>query len=104
MLDDGGHSLTREEREIVIAEMEKVAPQVDLELDLVCPECGHGFVAPCDTTVLFFDEMRIQGRQLLREVHSLAFYYHWSEEDILRMSRSRRRAYLGLLREALSQD
>ena len=104
VLDDGGQSLTDEERAMVMAEMEKVAPQVDLELELVCPECGHQFISPCDLTALFFDEMRIQGRQLLREVHSLAFYYHWSEQDILRMTRGRRRAYLGLLREAMSQD
>jgi hypothetical protein len=34
-------------------------------------------------------------------VHVLAFHYHWSEADILAMSGSRRRRYLGLLANAL---
>jgi hypothetical protein len=104
MCDDGGRPLTAEEREAVIASMEQLAPQVELELDLTCPECSHEFIAPFDTTTFFFDEMRINGEQLLREIHSLAFYYHWSESDILGLRRSRRRAYLALLNEALKRE
>jgi len=104
VLDDGGQPLEREDRETVIAEMERLAPRVELELDAVCPECGHAFVAPFDTTAFFFDEMRASRDQLLREFHALAFYYHWSESDILSLGRDRRRTYLGLLSEALRQD
>ena len=100
----GGESLTAAQREAVIAEMERLAPRVDLELDLVCPECGHDFVAPFDTTSFFLSEMTARSGDLLREVHSLAFYYHWSESDILSLRRDRRRAYLALLSDALRQD
>jgi hypothetical protein len=34
---------------------------------------------------------------LLEEVHYLAFHYHWSEKDILSMTRSKRRRYLAIL-------
>jgi len=61
-------------------------------------------VAPFDTTAFFFSEMKINGGQLLREIHSLAFYYHWSEAEIMGLPRDRRRAYLGLLRDALRQE
>jgi len=104
LLDDGGLTLSSEERGAVVDEMERRAPQVDVELDLICPECSHSFVAPFDATAFFFEEMRINGRQLLREVHALALYYHWSESEILGLQRRRRRDYLGLLSEALRQD
>ncbi len=104
VLDEGGQPLSEEDRETVIAEMERVAPRVELELDAVCPECGHSFIAPFDTTAFFFEEMRASRDQLLREFHALAFYYHWNEKDILSLGRDRRRTYLRLLSEALRQD
>jgi hypothetical protein len=99
IFDDGGCHLSPHEREIVIEEMERMAPQIYLELELTCPECSKTFVVHFDTTAFFFDEMRISARQLLREVHALAFSYHWSEAEILRLRRDRRRAYLALLNE-----
>ena len=104
IVDDGGVELSPEERTAVVDAMERLAPQVDVELDLTCPECHLTFLAPFDITTFFFHEIRIASDQLLREVHSLALYYHWSEADILRLRRDRRRAYLGLLSEALRQD
>ena len=80
-----------------------LAPELELELDLNCPECAHAFVQPFDATSFFFDEMRINANQLLREVHALAFYYHWSEAEILSLGRDRRRAYLGLLSDAIHE-
>ena len=47
---DGGTPLSVEERAAVIAEMDRLAPQIDLELDLNCPECGHSFTTPFDCT------------------------------------------------------
>jgi hypothetical protein len=78
--------------------------ELEVELDLTCPECSLTFLAPFDTTAFFFHEMQINGDQLLREVHLLALYYHWSEAEILSLSRDRRRAYLGLLSDAVRQD
>jgi hypothetical protein len=101
VIDDGGVALTLEEREAVITEMDRLAPQIDLELDLDCPECGHSFTTPFDCTAFFFSEIRAQSRQLMREVHYLALYYHWSEAEILGLQRDRRREYLALLNETL---
>jgi hypothetical protein len=104
ILDDGGCALSTEDQSRVIAEMEQLAPQIELELDLTCPECSHHFLLPFDTTAFFFDEMAFKSDELLHEVHALAFYYHWSEGDILKLDRRRRRAYLALLNESLRQD
>ena len=104
LLDDGGRAILADERTVVSDAMEAAAPQVDLQLDLTCPECGHGFTAPFDINSFFLDEMKVNGKQILREVHLLAFYYHWSEPEILSLNRERRRAYLGLLSDELRQD
>jgi hypothetical protein len=99
-LDDGGRPATAEEVERIAAAMEAAAPRVEPELDLTCPSCEHVFTLPFDTTAFFLDEMRVRSDQLLREVHTLALYYHWSEPEILRLTRDRRRAYLSLLSDA----
>ena len=101
VIDDGGTPLTRAERAGVIAEMDRLAPQIDLELELNCPECGHSFTTPFDSTAFFFSEIRAQSRHLMREVHYLALHYHWSEAEILDLQRARRRGYLALLNETL---
>jgi hypothetical protein len=101
VVDDGGVPLTAEERAIVIDEMDRLAPQIDLELDLKCPECDHSFTTPFDCTAFFFSEIRAQSRHLMREVHYLALHYHWSEAEILGLQRERRRGYLALLNETL---
>jgi hypothetical protein len=101
VVDDGGIPLTPAERAAVIAEMDRLAPQIDLELDLNCPECGHSFTTPFDCSAFFFSEIRAQSRHLMREVHYLALHYHWSEAEILGLQRDRRRGYLALLNETL---
>ena len=101
VIDDGGLPLSAEERDALIADMEAHAPQIDLELDLSCPECGHSFTTPFDCTSFFFSEIRAHSRHLMREVHYLALHYHWSESEILNLQRDRRRGYLALLNETL---
>ena len=103
VLDDGSAPLSADEKSAVIAEMERFAPQVDLELDLTCPECQEHFLLSFDTTAFFLDEMAFKG-ELLREIHALALHYHWSEAELLNLERRRRRAYLTLLNESLRQD
>jgi len=95
--------LTAAERAMIGAAMERLAPQLDLEFELACPECEHRFVLPFDLTTFFFAELRSNSRHLLREIHVLAFHYHWGEGEILGLTRTRRREYLALLSEATAQ-
>jgi hypothetical protein len=104
LLDGETAPLSAEETARVIAEMEARAPRIDLELDLSCPECLHGFLMPFDTTAFFLDELRITAAELLREVHCLALYYHWNEDKILGLNRNRRRDYLALLSDLQHQE
>lgn len=82
----------------LIAELD---PQAELMLDLTCPACGFVFSALFDAATCFFHEIAGRIHHLYREVHSLAFHYHWSESEIMGMTPRKRRQYLNLLSEAL---
>jgi hypothetical protein len=84
--------------------MAELAPQVDLEIEAQCPECKNTFSFPFNMSQFFIDEMRGDLNQLYQEVHLLAFYYKWSESDILSMTRLKRQKYLGLLSEHIKMS
>lgn len=79
------------------AEMERLAPKIDLTMETNCPECGRTFVAPFDLQRFFFGELRTDNDLLYREVHYLAYHYHWSEREIMEMTRDKRRKYIEVL-------
>lgn len=78
-------------------------PQAEIRMKFACLECKRPFCALFDASAYFFQEIAAGIKQLYREVHTLAFYYHWSEAEIIRMTRRKRQRYLRLLAEALAQ-
>ena len=84
-------------RKEIESRMEKVAPCVELDLRADCPECGRAFTIPFDLHRYFFGEMRTSIDLLYREVHYLAYHYHWSEQEIMQMPREKRRKYIEVL-------
>jgi hypothetical protein len=100
-LDEDGRGLPPGAFREVGAWMAELDPQAEIRLELSCPECGHTFTSLLDTGAYLFEENAMRARELYREVHQLAFHYHWSEESILGMTPPKRRRYLELLREAL---
>ncbi len=42
-------------------------------------------------------------QQLYREVHFLAFNYHWSEKEIMEMTREKRLMYVEILGEEIKR-
>lgn len=88
--------------EAVAAVAERMAgadPQADVELDVRCPACGHGWREPFDIASFLWEELDGWARRTLRDVAALARAYGWSEAEILRMGPARRRAYLELAAE-----
>jgi len=83
--------------------MAEVAPQVDLLMEATCPECGREFRAPFDLQQFFFGELRTDSRLLYQEVHYLAYHYHWSEREIMGMTRGRRRRYIDVLSDEIER-
>jgi hypothetical protein len=84
--------------------MARLDPQAEIRLSLSCPECGRGFSTVLDTADFFFRELAGLSEDLYREVHLLAFHYHWSEAEIMNMTARKRRRYLNLLEEAFTEE
>ncbi len=73
--------------------LEDASPTVTTALALNCPECGADQVVNINPYGFF----RTGMHGLLEEVHTLAWHYHWSEQEILSLTRQRRHAYLQLI-------
>ncbi len=69
-------------------------PQADLSLSIACAACGHRTRVAFDIASYLWEEIDAWAGRLLREIHTLASYYGWSERDILALSPARRRRYL----------
>ena len=78
-------------------QMEALAPRVELTMESICPECCREYAVPFDVQNFFLGELRINQDLLYREVHYLAFHYHWSEREIMDMPRQKRRTYIEVL-------
>lgn len=96
-------SFSEEARSQLEDEMGRLAPRVEIELEAQCPECKRTFETPFDFTTYFFDELKTTTGALEREVHFLAWHYHWSERDILSMTRKKRRRYVALLQKEVGR-
>jgi hypothetical protein len=79
-------------------------PQAEIDLELSCPACGASFDTVFDATTFLLADVDARSDRLYREVHSVALHYHWSEHDILSMSRARRERYLGLIADARARS
>ncbi|MBI1424595.1 MAG: hypothetical protein GC149_14205 [Gammaproteobacteria bacterium] len=78
-------------------EIEARCPSIDLTMELTCPECSRSFVAPFELQDFFFGEVKTNIELLYREIHYLAFHYHWSEAELMNMPRTRRQRYIDIL-------
>jgi hypothetical protein len=86
-----------EEDTWVHAAMAKVGPVLDLELPTRCALCGTEQSVHFDIVSFFFATLARERSLLLREVHRIAVAYHWGYEEILRLSRTARRAFVTLV-------
>jgi hypothetical protein len=72
-------------------------PQAEVLIDLSCPGCEQHWSAVFDVSAFLWSEIQAHTKRLLREVHTLAQAYGWSESDILALSRTRRQFYLEMV-------
>jgi hypothetical protein len=84
--------------------MERLAPGLDLVMEAVCAHCGREFAASLDLQRFFFGELRVTADLLSREVHYLAYHYHWSEREIMEMPRDRRSRYIAVLADEIQRS
>src|ERR1019366_6748229 len=81
----------------VIQNMSRADPLADIQLALSCSSCGHKWEAPFDVVAFFWSEINATARGLLREVHTLASVYGWTESEILALTPARRHCYLEMV-------
>lgn len=98
LLDRGNH-LTKDFVPVIIEKMSKADPLADIHLALNCPSCAHQWEAVFDIVAFLWREISAAARRLLREVHTLASVYGWTEPEILSLSPARRRVYLEMATE-----
>lgn len=77
--------------------MEELAPLVSIDLKAACVECRRPSLMHLDLTSFFLDELQQSRRVLEREVHFIAWHYHWPEREILTLTRRKRRRYIELI-------
>jgi hypothetical protein len=76
-------------------------PQAETVLDVRCPHCGANTAHILDAAAFLVEELTRTSRYLYREVHALAWYYHWSEAEILGLTVDKRQRYLGLIQDTV---
>lgn len=92
-----GAALPEQVAAAVIEAMTQADPLADIRLALCCPVCGHAWQVVFDIVAFYWDEIDAWARQTLREVHTLARAYGWSEAEILALGARRRQHYLEIL-------
>jgi hypothetical protein len=93
--------LSSADRQAIEERMRQLAPRVEQTMEAKCTDCGRTFIAPFDIQRFFLGELRTDADLLYQEVHYLAYHYHWSEREIMEMTRDRRRRYIGVLGDAI---
>lgn len=78
----------------VSAAMAALDPQAGASVDLDCAVCTRRWSAPFDIASYLWSELNVHAVRVLREVHSLATAYGWTEPEVLAVSPARRRRYL----------
>ena len=94
---NGRDRLTENFRAEVGEKMLCADPLADIHLALNCPNCNHRWEAPFDIVAFLWREISAAAHRLLREVHTLASAYGWTESEILSLSSARRHAYLEMV-------
>jgi hypothetical protein len=72
-------------------------PLAEIQLKLHCSSCGHQWRALFDIVSFLWTEIEAWAWRMLGEVHTLARAYGWREQEILRLTPTRRRFYLEMV-------
>jgi hypothetical protein len=83
------------------SKLDEIDPHADLDLEFRCPSCQDHSKVAFDVEEYIFHELDSLQEQLEREVHWIAFNYHWSEDAILSLTVRKRKKYVGLINKTL---
>jgi hypothetical protein len=81
----------------VVEKFGELHAATELTCAITCPGCAREEIVDLDVARFLWTEVRRRATRLLREIHTLAAAYGWSERSILAMDPRRREVYLELL-------
>jgi hypothetical protein len=79
--------------------MAQADPMAEILFAIHCPECGDECNTTLDIATFLWEEIAARAKRLLRDVHTLAFAYGWTEKEILALSEPRRAFYLEMVQQ-----
>jgi hypothetical protein len=88
---------TEDDLDAIGERMALADPLAEIMLHFDCPECGESFDESLDLPTFLLAEIEGRAKRLLREVHTLASAYGWSEAEILSLNPVRRQFYLEMV-------
>ena len=81
----------------LVSRMAELEPLADMQIALNCTGCNYRWTMLLDILAFLWEELGIQVKQVLYQVHVLSRAYGWREADILAMSPWRRQYYLDMV-------
>ncbi len=78
------------------AAVARAAPALDVDLPATCPECGGAQTLRFQLQDYLLGAIAKDGERRLHEIHLLAQSYAWGLDEILSLSRQRRRGFAAL--------
>ena len=87
-----------EDLQSVETAMDQAGARIDLDIEAGCPHCGALERVRFDIQSYLFGALAFERQFLNHEVHCLAMAYGWTHEEILRLNRQDRRAFVRLIR------
>ncbi len=95
---DGGQAsedivFSAHDRATIEAALEAVVPEICCEIGVSCLACQADNMVALNPYALIGKS----SAQIIPEIHKIAWYYHWGEDEILRMPRQRRQRYLDMI-------
>jgi hypothetical protein len=96
-VDGRADALTATDIDRLVEAWEAGDPAGSVRIDLVCAECAHDLVADADINEFVARDFDLLVQSLMRDVHTIAGAYGWSEADILDVPVERRRWYVDLI-------
>jgi len=86
-----------ESEDEVIAAIAALDPRADVSIALTCPDCSNGWDSALDIAAFLWSEIDAAARRALRDVHTLAAAYGWTEREILAIPAERRQLYMQMV-------
>jgi hypothetical protein len=75
----------------------EIDSQAELRFHLCCPVCALEFDSVIDPVDLLAPAVKSGAERAARDIHQLAYAYHWSEGEILALPATRRQRYVTLI-------